>query len=519
MKTHKTILFLSTLVISIGLAAQPIRFQRTYGSTTNDWGLARPVSDGGYIMLMDDVTNPSLRDIALMKLDSVGNIVWKKTYANTSATDDSWNYAIEAYNGGYLVSGVLNVNTGTPISVWIRTDSYGDTLWVKKGLGGHNLTKTVDGGYAEVSFNLMKTDSFGNIQWFKTYTGASGPSYGGYCADKGYIILGETVQFSSGGSGDQDFYIIKADSNGNVQWTKVLGGPTSIEYAADIVQATDGGYLALGYSNGYGAGSWDIIAIKLDPSGNVQWIKTYGGANGDWAVDVSVTGAIGYIITGYTSGFESLQNSFRSFLLRIDGSGNPLWSKMYGDIQNNPMNSSDEAAYIYNASDGGFLMSGATQNFGAGGYDTWLIKTDPLGVSGCNEANTNPTVTNPVLVIGTGGTSIAVPAASSPVTVAIGSWQPQTSILCLSGPPPVGVEDNNRTDIAIYPNPFSSTFTIKAKTGAELALYDMLGKEQGRWKLDVGENTIRPDKLEAGLYFYRVVSENGTISSGKLIAE
>jgi len=114
-------------------------------------------------MLMDDMTNPSLRDIALMKLDSVGNIVWKKTYANTSATDDSWNYAIEAYNGGYLVSGVLNVNTGTPISVWIRTDSYGDTLWVKKGLGGHNLTKTVDGGYAEVSLNLMKTDSFGNI--------------------------------------------------------------------------------------------------------------------------------------------------------------------------------------------------------------------------------------------------------------------------------------------------------------------------------------------------------------------
>jgi len=295
----------------------------------------------------------------------------------------------------------------------------------------------------------------------KPYTGASGPSYGGYCADKGYIILGETVQFSSGGSGDQDFYIIKADSNGNMQWTKVLGGPTSIEYAADIVQATDGGYLAVGYSNGYGAGGWDIIAIKLDPSGNVQWIKTYGGANGDWAVDVSVTGAIGYIITGYTSGFESLQNSFRSFLLRIDGSGNPLWSKMYGDIQNNPMNSSDEAAYIYNASDGGFLMSGATQNFGAGGCDTWLIKTDALGVSGCNEANTNPTVTNPVLVIGTGGTSRAVPAASSPVTVAIGSWQPQTSILCLSGPPPVGRKDHADMNITVFPNPLPQILSLR----------------------------------------------------------
>ena len=478
----------SILLISFSadsLFSQVTRFQITYGNNQSNWNnRAIPVSDGGYIIMTNDSTWPASRDIIMIKTDSIGNIAWTKRYGNTSNTDDSWRAVIEAHNGGYLIEGALNSTTGPVVSVWIRTDSNGDTLWVKRGVfGSGTLIKTSDGGYATVSGNLVKADSMGNIQWYKIYNGMGGQSFGQQTSDRGYIILGQTQQYASGGPSDRDLILFKTDSVGNTQWSKVYGRPTTSERPSKVVQTDDGGYLVLSTTGiGNQSTSYDLMLIKTDAAGNLQWTKTYGGASYDEGVDLKATGAIGYIITGLTVGFEPpLQNSMRSFMLRTDGTGTPVWTKMYGDIANNNYNSTDQASYVNYTADGGFLMSGATQSFGAGAWDAWLIKTDPLGVSGCNEIVTNPTVTIPTLTIGTGGYDSAIFYTSSPYTIAVGTWQPTKTILCLNGSL-TGETENPEIEngILIYPNPSNGIFQLTIDNvqfpKAEIEVYNMLGE-------------------------------------------
>ena len=524
----------SILLISFfanSLFSQVTRFQITYGNNQSNWGSAIPVSDGGYIIMTEDSTWPASRDIIMIKTDSIGNIAWTKKYGNTSNTDDTRYYQItEAHNGGYLIAGALNATWGPVVSVWIRTDSNGDTVWVKRDMfGSGTLIKTSDGGYAQVGVSLLKTDSMGNIQWAKIYTAVSGsPTCGQQTADGGYIILGSTGQYASGGPTDRDLVLIKTDSVGNIQWTKVYGSPTSMELIilgeGAVVQANDGGYAILATTSvAYQSLTFDLLFIKTDAAGNLQWSKTYGGASGDYAADLKATGAIGYIITGRTIGFEPpLQNSMRSFMMRTDGNGTPVWTKMYGDMANNNYNSNDEAYYVNYTADGGFLMSGATQSFGAGAWDAWLIKTDALGVSGCNEIVTNPTVTIPTLTIGTGGYDSAVFYTSSPYTIAVGTWQPTKTILCLNGSLTGEIDvSENKDDILIYPNPFTDAVTITSQQEiTAIEVYNMLGElvfSTSNIKHQTS-NIIDLSSQPSGIYFVRVTTKEGTVSR-KIVRE
>ena len=521
---HKTFLFCLSFFFSQILFSQVNQFQITYGTSVADWnGAAIPTADGGYALMMDDVTNPLLRDMALIKLDSIGNILWTRTYGNTTNTDDSWNQIIEAYNGGYLIAGRLDNTPFNVFNIWIRTDSNGDTLWVKRDvIGQGTLIKTSDFGYALVGSGLTKTDSVGNVQWSKIYTAVAGqPAYGQQTSDGGYIIAGVTQLYASGGPSDWDLALIKTDSAGNIQWTKVYERPTTLEKFPKVVQANDGGYVMLGTSMipPNQSQSQNIIIIKTDTAGNLQWAKTYDGPDSEESVDFKATGAIGYIIIGHTAGFESVQNSFRSFLMRTDGLGNPVWTKMYGDVINNPMNSYDIAADVYYTNDGGFLMSGATQSFGVGAYDVWVVKTDASGVSGCNEINENPTIGIPTFTIGTGGYDSAVFYTSSPYTISVGTWQPTKTILCLNGSL-TGETENSEigNDVLIYPNPFTDIVTITSQEKGEVEIYNVLGQEIFSKQLTTNNCQLNLSSQPSGIYFVRIVTQEGIVSR-KIVKE
>ncbi|MEW6468380.1 MAG: T9SS type A sorting domain-containing protein [Bacteroidota bacterium] len=502
-------LFLPVLGLSLTTYSQVNKFQITYGTTGSDWGKAAPTSDGGYIIIMNDGTNPSQRDISIVKLDSIGNITWSKTYGNPANTDDAWIRVIEAHNGGFLVAGSLDALSPNPVPVWIRIDSGGDTVWVKRNLfSSFNIVKTLDGGYAAVGTNFIKTDSSGNIQWSKIYNGGCCSGYGQQTADSGYIILDLTMQYASGGPLDRDLRLVKTDPAGNVQWIKVFGRPSTLENPAKVVQTTDGGYLVLantGLSNQ--PQTYDLMLIKTDGSGNLQWAKNYGGSDYEQGIDLKVTGAIGYIVTGYTIGFEGpQQNSNRSFLMRTDGSGTPVWTKMYGDFATNPINSYDEAAYVAYTNDGGFLMSGTTESFGSGSRDVWLVKTDPIGTSGCNEIVNNPAVTLPSLSLSSGGYDSVVYYTSSPHTVAIGTWMPVKTILCLNGSLNGQNEYTNAGSLPPYPNPNTGIFSLKADNG-KLEIYNSLGKIIYQTEI-TGLEEIDIQNVSNGIYILKLTEGN-----------
>jgi hypothetical protein len=169
-----------------------------------------------------------------------------------------------------------------PTSVRLSADQSDDE--------GYSLIQTSDGGYAIAghtkSFGaglsdayLVKLDANGNLQWTKTIGGKDFED--GYSliqtSDGGYAIAGDTKSF---GAGLSDAYLVKLDANGNLQWTTTIGGK-DFEDGYSLIQTSDGGYAIAGYTQSFGAGGADVYVVKLDAKGNLQWTKTIGGPKGD----------------------------------------------------------------------------------------------------------------------------------------------------------------------------------------------------------------------------------------------
>ena len=152
------------------------------------------------------------------------------------------------------------------------------------------------------------------------------------------------------------------------EWSKTFGG-SGWDEANSVQQTSDGGYIIAGRTNSYGAGSKDAWLIKTDSSGKEEWSKTFGGSDYDGANSVQQTSDGGYIIAGYTGSYGA--GDYDAWLIKTDSSGKEEWSKTFGDPR---WDRDDEAHSIQQTSDGGYIIAGRTESYGAGDYDAWLIK-------------------------------------------------------------------------------------------------------------------------------------------------
>jgi hypothetical protein len=207
-------------------------------------------------------------------------------------------------------------------------------------------------------------------QWSKDYGGNGAEAF--QCVqqttDGGFIMAGYTYSMGAGG---RDVYIVKSDLNGTEKW-KTTFGNAGDDSANWIEQTSDGGYIVAGYTRKKYEDKSDIWVIKLDKEGKKSWDSKLGGANSDEAMMVKPTrDGGGYIITGFTESYGAGGRDAYSAYLNNDGI--LVWEKTFGGTGNDGFNA------VIQDKDHAFLMVGYTDSSGAGSRDAFIVKTNVSG--------------------------------------------------------------------------------------------------------------------------------------------
>lgn len=294
-------------------------------------------------------------------------IEWQKLLGG-SKEDEAFSI-VQSGDGGYVVAGY----------------SYSDDGDIAK----HH--KSTD--YDNSDFWIVKIDFAGNIEWQKTPGGTKDEIAFSVVStnDGGYAVAGYSYSNDgdvSGNHGDADFWVVKLDSEGKIQWQKSLGGSKE-EYAYSIVQTIDGGYVVAGYTDSNDGdvsgnhGNADSWIVKLDSKGNIIWQKTLGGTGDDYAYSIIQTTDGGYIFAGwsYSNNGDVARNHGESdyWIVKLDSKGNFSWQKLLGG------SGEDQAYSIIQTVDGSYVIAGysysddgdVTGNHGDSDY--WIVKLDSAG--------------------------------------------------------------------------------------------------------------------------------------------
>ena len=457
--------------------------------------------------------------------------LWTKTFGRNGY---DCGYSVQQTSReGYILTGTTTSFGAGNYDLWlIKTDDSGDTLWTKTFGGskedqGFSIQKTSDTGYIITGYTksfgmgaqdvwVIKTDAMGDTLWTKTF-GKNGDDYGNsiyQTSDEGYILTGTTTSY---GAGNYDLWLIKTNTLGDTLWTKTFGG-SGEDRGYSVQQTSDGGFIITGSTASYGAGNLDVWLIKTDTAGDIEWTKTFGGIYSDLGRSVQQTMDEGYIITGYTSSFGAGGNDV--WVIKTDADGNGLWAKTFGGSQ------PDNGSSIQQTSDEGYILTASTYSFGTGNRDTWLIKTDINGdtlwtktFGGGGEDMTGSvqrTLDQGYIIIG---------VTNSFGTSGADVWLIKTTFDATS------IEKTNITTPSDYtlsqnfPNPFNPKttfkFSIPKSVQATISIYTISGQiiESKTMNLNTGSYSYEFDgtKYSTGIYFYKISTSSGFMAEKKMV--
>jgi regulation of enolase protein 1 (concanavalin A-like superfamily) len=229
----------------------------------------------------------------------------------------------------------------------------------------------------KVPQKTLDVDAFPKMQWNHSYGGTRDEE--GYAlvqtSDGGFALAGYT---SSYGAGGRDIWLVKTGSNGFSQWNHTYGGKRDEECYA-LVQTTDGGFALAGYTNSFGYANRHMWLVKTDANGLVEWHQTYFGYSQDEARSLIQTDDGGFVIAGFTEGYDTHGLNKDILLVKTDANGLEEWKQTYGGYHD------ERANALIQTNDNGFMLAGISRPYGTLNADMWLVKTDVNGLEQWNQ--------------------------------------------------------------------------------------------------------------------------------------
>jgi PQQ-like domain len=386
------------IAIALGKVALATTFEKAVNPNFSYLQGIQQTLDGGYVF-GGVVSDPPY--VAFVgKLDSSGNFQWQKQYQYSGNSAALYTLK-QTSDGGYIWGGYLqNSITYNEVGVIAKVDSNGDVQWHGTFSAAEYVTdikQTSDGGYIaggvtpEITGSnpyaymmvdgwLAKLDSSGKLQW-QRLLGAS-PNVN--------VMINAVTQTTDGGYAvaglaNSNVLAAKLDASGNVKWQTVYTSPSGLGLGYSIVQSSDGGYIVGGYDND---SPFLALALKLGSNGQVQWAKTYnisGAASKFFSVRQTSDG--GYVFAGQFDTGLGYYYGYFGWMVKTDSAGNAQWQKAYG----NP-NYAASFEGVGLTSDGGFVAGGYTLEYN-GQNQMYIVKTDSSGnLSNCSDVQVTAAV-------------------------------------------------------------------------------------------------------------------------------
>lgn len=421
-------LTVAALLFKTTLFAQPsIEWESNYGGSERDYlrSIIR-TNDNGYVMAGwsessdgDVNQNNGQGDYWIVKLNDKGEIVWENNYGGTK-NEYTWSIAPTDDNGYVLAGwsgssdGDVSNNKGMSDYWIVKLDANG-AIQKEVNLGGssiehaRSIIQTDDGGYVVAGYSKSSDGDVGNnnggglysdywvvkldpnlsVEWEKNIGGSKDERLKSIIQTKdgGYAMTGWSGSDNDveGSKGGRDFYTVKLNSSGELQWKKNHGGSKG-DYAESIIQTDDGGFAIAGYSKSSDGdvsdnkGECDYWVVKLDNNGALEWDKNYGGSDNDFAYSIIQTNDGGYAVAGKSESSDGDINDNKGnndyWFAKLDKHGSIEWQDNFGGSENDNLES------IIQTNDGNLVLAGYSNSSDGdvggnnGDYDYWVIKLE-----------------------------------------------------------------------------------------------------------------------------------------------
>jgi hypothetical protein len=468
----------------------------------------------------------SFRDLVVVKMDSVGTLLWSKVFNENL---QEFNSITKTTDSCFILTGSLYNSVSLNSDIFcIKMNADGNTIWSKK----------IDLGYSDFAYSVQQTN------------------------DKGFILAGCASNVINSAPYDK-IALVKLDSTGNINWSKIITGGDNENLAFSIKQTADSGYIVTGFVENISPVDAGMFIMKLTTSGEISWSKKYLESSQNYAIGFDVNVIAGGLICYFS-------NDSKSIIMKTDLSGNILWSKSISTNNNFniinstqskliPTDSNGYVFYVANQSDAnliikvdsvgktiwshycselindmtltkdkGILLTGGQISYLSAsstinGYQIGIIKTDSLGNS--SDCISPFSISLDTCVINTSPVTFTSVGAGSAK-----SFSPIFTDIALSVdegcvPGGGGSIDENKLDgksSFVYPNPTNGFFQLKIdqsefSTIKNIIVFNILGKKVFEAKDPDIISSIDLSKEPNGIYNIELVFKDYVISQKFII--